>query len=129
MPTPLNTDVTGRDDWEVASYSIATITGPQRVGGMVRQHFGIHRADPTCWVLTHLPTGAMLGRSETQSAAVRVVSLIEGLIDWGFSDISGLARQDHRPVHAALLDSGLTIPNDGRPTWSRFASSRVQGHA
>lgn len=129
MGAPLNTDVTGRDDWEATSYSIATITGPQRVNGAVRQHFGVHRAGPTLWVLTHLPTGAMLGCGETQSAAIRVVSLIEGLIDWGFSDVSGLAQQDHRPVHAALLDSGLTIPNDGRPTWSRFASSRVQGHA
>ncbi len=129
MSTPLNTDVTGCDDWEAASYCIATINGPHRVGGIVRQHFGVHCSGPDRWVLTHLPTGAMLGCGETRSAAIRVVSLIEGLIDWGFSDVSGLARQDHRPVHVALLDGGLTIPNDGRPTWSRFASSRIQGHA
>ncbi|SMF47494.1 hypothetical protein SAMN02982917_2323 [Azospirillum oryzae] len=118
MANALNATVIGRDDWSTATFGIRTSQGLQNVTGSVRLWFGVHRDKATRrWVLTHLPTGAMIGDADTEGQPIRAVATIRSLIDWSFTDRDGLARQDQTMVHAALRSHGISAPDDPKRLW------------
>lgn len=118
MANALNATVTGRDDWSTATFRIRTTGGLQTVTGSVRLWFGVHRDQTTRrWVLTHLPTGVMIGDAATEGQPIRAVATIRSLIDWNFADLDGLALQDPTMVHAALWSHGISAPSDPKRVW------------
>lgn len=114
MTAPLNVEVTGREDWTTETFSIRTNAGTKEVVGSVRGWFGVHRRHRNSFVLTHLPTGAMLGVAPTEGLVIRAAGSIKGLGDWS-ADVATIQRSAE-VIRAILLSHGVTQPADA-PLW------------
>ena len=110
MLKAINTDVTGRDDWERASFDVLTTGGLCRVEGLVRGLFGIHEG-VVSWTLTHLPTGVRLSFADELPPLICLVAKIKGLADWDFTDNESWVQQDRSAIGAAIDECDACRPN------------------
>lgn len=112
----INTNVTGRDDWERERFDIITNNGLLPVEGIVRGFFGIHEG-ATSWTLTHLPTGVRLSFADDLLPLICLFAKIKGLVDWDFIETAEWLRRDRKAVSAAIAECGAGCTDGDRGGW------------
>lgn len=118
MGKGINTGVIGCEDWRTGSFRVRTDQGLRQRTGSVRLWFGVNWNKATDrYVLTHLPTGVMIGEAATEEHVFRAVAAVRNMLDWGFTTRDGLSNQDCASVRAMLRLHGVSMPQERHQVW------------
>jgi len=97
--------------------TLATDRGSTKVAGyVVKDHFAVHRPlnPKDCgFVLTHLPTGRLMGNAETIPPLLAAVDELAGMGDWGFSNAAHVPDELRSKPVDVMRKHGVIVPAAG----------------